>query len=140
DNLISECNLYSINYGLQANYYHYAPDATYTRIIPSMLFRIREPDFRDNKKQSIFIRHVNVLREKSDFAINLKDENYSVFNVRYSNFQQEITKHFSFQTDVQLSNLFGKLSSEIEFRRLYNNNRQLNLRFFAGMFTYRNTT
>lgn len=140
ENLIREGNLYSVNYGLQANYYNYAPDATYTRIIPSMLFRIREPDFRDNKKQSIFIRHVNVLREKSDFAINLKDENYSVFNVRYSNFQQEITKHFSFQTDVQLSNLFGKLSSEIEFRRLYNNNRQLNLRFFAGMFTYRNTT
>lgn len=140
ENLIREGNLYSVNYGLQANYYNYAPDATYTRIIPSVLFRIREPDFRDNKKQSIFIRHVNVLREKSNFAINLKDENYSVFNVRYNNFQQEITKHFSFQTDIQLSNLFGKLSSEIEFRRLYNNNRQLNLRFFAGMFTYRNTT
>lgn len=140
ENLIREGNLYSVNYGLQANYYHYAPDATYTRIIPSILFRIREPNFRDNKKQSIFIRHVNVHREKSDFAVNLKDEDYSVFNVRYSNFQQEITKHFSFQTDVQLSNLFGKLSSEIEFRKLYSNNRQLNLRFFAGMFTYRNTT
>ncbi len=140
ENLIREGNLYSVNYGLQASYYHYAPDATYTRIIPSVLFRIREPNFRDNKKQSIYIRHVNVHREKSDFSVNLKDENYSVFNVRYNNFQQEITKHFSFQTDIQLSNLFGKLSSEIEFRRLYNNNRQLNLRFYAGMFTYRNTT
>ena len=140
ENLIREGNLYSVNYGLQANYYHYAPDAAYTRIIPSVLFRIREPNFRDNKRQSVYVRHVNVLREKSDFATALKNENYSVFNLRYTNFQQEITNHFSFQTDVQLSNLFGKLSSEIEFRRLYNNNRQLNVRFFAGMFTYRNTT
>lgn len=140
ENLIRDGNLYSVNYGLQANYYHYAPDAAYTRIIPSVLFRIREPNFRDNKRQTVYVRHVNVIREESDFATHLNDENYSVFNLRYTNFQQEITNHFSFQTDVQLSNLFGKLSSEIEFRRLYDNNRQLNLRLFAGAFTYRNTT
>ena len=140
ENLIRDGNLYSVNYGLQANYYHYAPDAAYTRIIPSVLFRIREPNFRDNKRQMVYVRHVNVIREESDFATHLNDENYSVFNLRYTNFQQEITNHFSFQSDVQLSNLFGKVSSEIEFRKLYDNNRQLNLRFFAGTFTYRNTT
>ncbi len=139
ENLIREGNLYSVNYALQANHYHYAPDATYTRFIPSILFKIREPDFRDNKHQSIFVRHVNVFREKSDFATQLNNRKYSVFNLRYSNLQTEITNHFRFSADVQVSSLFGKLSSQIEFRRLYDNNRQLNLRFFGGIFTHRST-
>lgn len=139
ENLIREGNLYSVNYALQANHYHYAPDATYTRIIPSVLFRIREPNFRDNKLQSIYVRYVNVNRQESNFAAQLNNRNYSVFNLRYNNIQTEITKHFRFSTDIQVSSLFGKLSSQIEFRRLYENNRQLNLRFFGGLFTHRST-
>jgi len=140
ENFIREGNLYSVNYSVQSNYYHYAPDAAYTRIIPAVLFRIRESDFRNNRKQSIYIRFVDVNREKSDFANDIKFRKYSVFNLRYTNFKQEITNYFSFQSDVQISDLFGKISSEIEFRRLYENNRQLNLRFFAGTFTYHNTS
>lgn len=140
ENLIREGNLYSVNYGLQGNRYHYAPDAEYMRIIPSVLFRIREPDFRDNKQQLIYARYVMVDREESAFNMALKDENYSVFNLRYTNIQSEITNHFKFSSDVQLSNLFGKLSSQVDFRRLYKNNRQLNLRFFGGLFMYRSTT
>jgi len=138
ENFIREGNLYSVNYAVQSNYYHYAPDATYTRIIPSVLFRIREPNFRDNRKQSVYIRLVDVNRKKSNFSTNIKHPKYSIFNLRYTNFKQEITDYFSFQSDVQISDLFGKIYSEIEFRKLYENNRQLNLRFFAGMFSYRN--
>lgn len=140
ENQIREGNLYAVNYGIQGNRYHYAPDAEYMRIIPSVLFRIREPNFRDNKQQQIYARYVMVDREKSAFNMELKDENYSVFNLRYTNIQSEITNHFKFSSDVQLSSLFGKLSSQVDFRRLYNNNRQLNLRFFGGLFMYRSTT
>jgi len=140
ENFIREGNLYSVNYAVQSNYYHYAPDATYTRIIPSVLFRIREPNFRDNQKQSVYVRLVDVNREKSNFSTNIKHPKYSVFNLRYTNFRQEITDYFSFQSDIQISDLFGKISSEIEFRKLYETNRQLNLRFFAGTFTYRNVS
>jgi len=138
ENLIREGNLYSVNYAVTSNYYHYAPDASYTRIIPSVLFRIREPNFRNNRKQSVYMRIVDVNREKSDFSTNIKHLKYSVFNLRYINFRQEITDYFSFLSDVQISDLFGKISSEIEFRKLYQKNRQLNLRFFVGTFTYRN--
>jgi hypothetical protein len=42
-------------------------------------------------------------------------------------------------TDVQFSGDFGKLSAEIEYRRLFENNRKLNLRLYVGSFLY-NTT
>jgi len=138
ENLIREGNLYSVNYSLLTNYYHYAPDASYSRFIPSILFKIREPNFRDNKQQQIYVRYIAVNREKSKFATDIQDENYSVFNIRYWNVQNEITHHFRFSTDAQVSSLFGKFSGQIEFRRLYQT-RQFNLRVFGGFFTHRST-
>src|SRR5690606_25500705 len=138
ETLFREGNLYSVNYSLLANYYHYAPDASYSRFIPSILFKIREPNFRDNKQQQIYVRYVSVNREESKFATNIQDENYSVFNIRYLNVQNEITHHFRYSTDAQVSSLFGKFSGQIEFRRLYQT-RQFNLRVFGGFFTHRST-
>lgn len=138
---IREGSLYNIRYGLSGSTYHYAPDAAYVKFTPSIQFRIRDNDYRENKKQFILVRHVMVDREASVFANTTEqNENYSVFNLRYSKFENTITRLYSYFTDAQFSDNFGKLSGEIQFRRLFNNNRQINLRLYAGMFLYRNTT
>jgi hypothetical protein len=137
---IREGALYNIRYGLGGSTYHYAPDAAYRKFTPSIQFRIRDEDLRKNKKEFILVRHVMVDREASLFAdTDEQNENYSVFNVRYSKYESEITKHYNFFTDVQLASNFGKLSGEVQFRRLFNDNRQINLRMYAGMFIYRST-
>jgi hypothetical protein len=137
---IREGELFNVRYNLNASTYHYAPDASYRKFTPSVQFRLRETDFRENKKQFILLRQVTVNREQSAFVdTDEQNENYSVFNARYSKFESEITRHYNFYTDVQISGSFGKLSGEVQYRRLFNNNRQINLRFFAGMFMYRST-
>lgn len=133
-------NLYSIRYAMSGSTFHYAPDARYTKFTPSIQFRIREDDLRENKRQTITMRNVLVDRENSDFvATENQNESYSVFNVRYSKYESEITRHYNFFTDVQLSKNFGKFQGEVQFRRLFNDNRQINLRLFAGLFMYRST-
>ncbi|MGV3459585.1 MAG: aminopeptidase [Flavobacterium sp.] len=137
---IREGNLYNIRYGLSGSTYHYAPDAAYVKFTPSVQFRIRDNDYRENKKQFILARYVMVDREASVFAnTSEQNENYSVFNLRYSKYENTITRLYSYFTDAQFSNNFGKLSGEIQFRRLFNDNRQINLRLYAGMFLYRDT-
>lgn len=137
---IREQELYSIRYILGGSTFHYAPDARYTKFTPSILFRIRENDYRENKKQNILLRQVLVDREASRYvATDSQNESYSVFNARYSKFESEITRHYNFFTDLQISGAFGKLSGEVQFRRLFNDNRQINLRLFAGAFMYRST-
>lgn len=134
-------SLYSTRYALSGSTYHYAPDARYMKFTPSVVFRIREDDYRENNKQTIVFRQVMVNREKSAYVLtDNKNENYSVFNARYSRFASEITRHYNFYTDAQLSGNFGKLSGEIQYRRLFNDNRRINLRLFAGTFLYRTTT
>lgn len=137
---IREQSLYSIRYIIGGSTYHYAPDARYMKFNPSVVFRLREDDYRENKKQSVVVRQVMVNREKSAYVLtDEQNENYSVFNARYSKFESEITRHYNFYTDVQLSGAFGKLSGEIQYRRLFNDNRRINLRLFAGAFMYRDT-
>ena len=131
--------LYNVRYSLSQNYFHYAPDATYLRLNPMVQFRIREENFRDNRKQLFLFRQVIVNREASDYIVDNSTPNYSVFNARYSNSKTELINHLSFMSDIQLSGDFGKLSGEIEYRRLFENNRKLNLRLYVGSFLY-NTT
>lgn len=131
--------LYNVRYSISQNYFHYAQDANYLRLNPMIQFRIREENFRDNRKQLIMLRQVIVNREASAFITDNSEPNYSVFNARYVNTKTELINHFSFMTDVQFSGDMGKLSGEIEYRRLFNNNRRLNLRLYAGNFLYNKT-
>ena len=136
-----EGSLYNIRYGLSGSTYHYAEDAAYIKFTPSIQFRFRDEDLRKNKKQFFLIRNVLVDREKSRFVETTdQNESYSVFNLRYSGFESEITRHINYFIDSQVSANFGKLSGEFQFRRLFYNNRQVNLRFYAGMFMYRSTS
>jgi len=128
-----------MRYALSGNYFHFAPDATYLKITPTIQFRFRENDFRDNRKQLITIRNILVQQDDTDFDVNINRQNYSVFNVRYTNINSEITSHTNFISDFQASGKFGKASAELQFRKLFNDNRQINMRFYAGAFLYNNT-
>jgi hypothetical protein len=131
--------LYNIRYSVSGSYFHYAPDASYLKINPMVQLRIRQKNFRDNRKQLIMLRQVLVNREKSTIVMDNSAENYSVFDAKYFNTRTEATNHLSFMSDVQLSADFGKIASEIEYRKLFENNLQMNLRLYAGSFLY-NTT
>jgi hypothetical protein len=81
-----------------------------------------------------------VNKEKSNFLVdNSALENYSVFNARYYNTKTELTEHFNFNSDLQFSEKFGKAITEIGYRKLYENNHQINLRLYAGFFLYNKT-
>ncbi|WP_300976711.1 aminopeptidase [Flavobacterium sp.] len=135
-----ESRLYNVRYSLGASYFHYAPDATYLRLNPMIQMQIRGKDFRDNRKQLLVFRHVMVEREKSAIVADNSLLNYAVFNAKYINSKTEITNHLSFTTDLQLAKEFGKTSAEIEYRKLFHANRQLNIRLFVGRFLYNTST
>jgi hypothetical protein len=131
-----DSNLFSVRYSISGNYFHYAPDATYLKINPMVLMQFRNDDYRDNRKQLVLFRQVIINREKSAIVIDSSLQDYSVFDAKYINSRTELTNHISFMGDVQFSGKFGKISTEMQYRKLFEDNRQLNLRMYAGAFTY----
>ncbi len=136
--IIRNQSLYNIRYNVFGHTYHYAPNARYYKISPSVIFSFRDLNLRKNAVQSIIARYVILDREKSLY-LNPLDENYAVFNLKYNNSEHEFTRLYKFGFDVQTANKFGKLSGDIHFRKLFNDNRHFTVRGYAGIFMYRKT-
>nr|WP_281229066.1 aminopeptidase [Flavobacterium aquiphilum] len=132
---LRERRLYNIRYTLSGSYFHYASDAAYLKLYPSLAMFFREPSYRDNRKQAIYVKYNIINKEPSSFVTDSTD-NYSILNFKYSNIKTEITSHVKFLTDVQFSGYFGKVSAEMEYRKLFNDNRYFNVRAFVGTFLY----
>lgn len=133
-------NLFSIRYGIGGSHFRYAPDATYEKLTPFVQLRIREKEFRKNHLQLINIRNVYVNREPSSYVKTTGENHYSVLDLRFTDAKTTITKTFTYSTDLQLASQFLKTSGEMVYRQLFQNNRQLNFRFYGGVFLRNNDT
>lgn len=131
-----------IKYGISGEYFNYAPNLSYTSYTPFVSFRFRDhKNLRDNANQSLTVRYVNIDREV-DLTGEFETEGepkYSVFNANYRQSNPNLKNFSSWNTDLQLAKDFGKLSGTLELRKLTENNRQYNLRLFAGAFLYNKT-
>ena len=136
---LRDSKMYNIRYGFYGSTSHFAPNASYFKLNPVVSFSFREKDFRSNKFSGITLRQILVSREKTTFLTTIDSEDYSVFDARYGLTDNQITKKISYFNDLQISSKFGKISSSVEYRKLFDNNRQINLRLYAGGFLYRNT-
>ncbi len=134
---IEEGNLFAVRYGIGANTFSYAPGLFFRRVTPFARLSWRTQDLRSDKRQSLSARLVSVNRDENP---NQQEQpNYDVLNFRYSNRNPGIVNTINWNTDLQFAKNFGKLSATVFYRHLYLNNRQFNLRFFAGTFLYNNT-
>lgn len=138
---IENSNLYNITYGIGASYKSFAENAFVTVVTPSISFNFREDkNFRSNKSSFFNFRYLDISRNVDDNPlIPLDEPNYSVFNIRYVNSDNGIVNFSQWYYDFQAAKNFGKVSVNYEFRRLYESNRQFQLRFFAGTFLYNKT-
>ncbi|MDT7830367.1 metalloprotease [Pricia sp. S334] len=138
---LSKSGLYVANYRLSGSTYHFQENSRYTTITPSLSFGWRPANLISNKRDFLSFRYVNVLRDKDESLDDLETPpDYSVFNVRYSSRNPGIINYLSWFGDVQHANDFTKLAFELEYRKLFESNRQFNFRFFAGKFLRNKTT
>ena len=129
-------NLYTINYGIRANYDSYGPDLFVRQITPYLSFFFRQDsDFRSNKREALYLRYLDINRDKDiNNILTSSEPNYSIFNVRYVDSNDNLINYNSWYADFQAARTFSKLSFNYEYRRLFENNRQLNIRMFTGLF------
>ncbi|WP_298420705.1 metalloprotease [uncultured Kordia sp.] len=135
----SKSDLYFARFSMSGNYYHYEEDLAYTRFVPKVTFGFRNPDFRSNQKEFLDFRYVIVQREQSELIELENEPNYSVFNARYVYSNPDPIRHLTWFTDFQIAKRFSKVSFNLNYRKLFQDNRQLNVRFFVGKFLFNDT-
>ncbi len=130
-------NLLKIQYVLTGSYDSYAPGLFVTSIKPSITLHFRDTkNLRANKRGYLNLRYVSIHRDEDVNNILLDEAapNYNILNLRYINKNPGLIEFSSWFADFQASQNFSKVSFNYEYRKLYQNNRQLNVRFFAGAF------
>ena len=137
---LENTNLYAINYGIGTGYSSYSEDLFVRQISPSLTFMFREDDdFRSNKRQSLNFRYIDINRDQDlNNILTSTEPNYSVFNARFTYSNDNLINFNKWYTDFQVAQKFSKVSFNYEYRRLFESNRQLNLRVFAGAFLKNN--
>ena len=127
--------LYLIYYGIGGSRFSYGYNLFYQKFTPFLSFVFRNSYLRSNESQRLSIRNVNVLRDQNP-EDPLLEPDYNVLNINYRYSNPNFLKHLSASVDYQLSDKFSKVSVTTEYRKLFTNNRQINLRFFSGAFIY----
>ncbi len=128
-------NLFALRYGIGGVRFSYGYDLFYEKFTPYLGFYFRNPYLRDNERQSLTLRNVNVQRDM-DPLFPIDQPNYNVFNVSYNYSDTNLVDYIAGGLDYELAKNFSKVSLEMEYRKLFRNNQQINLRLFAGTFLY----
>lgn len=132
-------NLYSVRAGLSGSYFSYNEDLFYKRLSPYLTFAFRDnKDLRKNAKHFVNLRNVNVYRDE-DPSDPDQEPNYSVLNAQYVFSDNNLINFYRGSFDYEVSKNFSKLAAQFEYRKLFNSNRQLNVRFFGGVFLKNDT-
>ncbi len=123
-----------LRFGTSYNRFSYNEGLFYTRFNVNSTMAFREKNLRGNKRHFINMRNVFVKRDINLDIVTPEEPNYNVFNAQYVYSDVNLIDHFRAKFDYEISDKFQKVHTTIEYRKLFLNNRQIDLRLFGGLF------
>ena len=90
---------------------------------------------RDNERHILGLRTVNINRDRD--RTNEEDEpDYNIANLQYGYSNKDLDRYVTAFADYEVAKKFSKISFTASYRKLFESNRQINLRFFGGLFLF----
>lgn len=133
-------SIYKIMYGIAGANLDYAPNLTYTSLVPFVNVTFKRKSLRDTGLESLSARLVHINKEVDPSQVQTDEDRYSVFSVQYINNKLDMINEFGYSFGTEFSKNFSKAFADFRFRALTGKNRQLDFRFYAGTFFNNNTT
>ena len=140
DQFFETSKLQNISYGISASNYHFAPQLSYNLIVPYFSLLFKRKNSRDASRKYINVKLVDIDKEAAPNTQKKEEDKYRVLNVKYRYTNPDIIKGTSYKIAANIASNFTAISTDIRFRSLTSNNRQLDFRFFGGVFLHNNTT
>ena len=135
-----ETSIYRYRIGISASNFHYDKDLSYFRLSPFASMEFKRKSLRDVGGSVLSARYVMVDKEIPLNTEVLEQDKYNILNLRYNFTKPDIIQDFRYNLDLQLANNFGKLATDIRYRKLTDSNRQIDFRLYLGSFLYNTTT
>ncbi|MBT4414422.1 MAG: aminopeptidase [Polaribacter sp.] len=131
---IEETKIYKILYGVFGQTLDYAPNLSYSSLVPFANIIFKRKSLRDATTQSISAKLVHINKEIAATDVRTDQDNYGVFSLSYNYINPDIIKEFRYNFSVEVAEKFSKAAVDLRFRSLSTSDTQLDFRFFAGAF------
>ncbi len=141
EHLLDNSKLYSVKAGLAGSYYHFAPELMYRKTTPFITFNINRKSLRDVGSSSVSLMMVDVNKDPDPNVTGVvESDEYRVFNLIYSFSKPEIITDLRYTVGLEYEENFSKAYLDLRYRRLTQEDRQLDFRFYFGSFIHNETT
>lgn len=137
--LFKDEDIFSIRTGLGGSRFSYDRDLFFNSYSAYASFFYRPKNLRSNERQALSLSTTSINRDESEIT-TFNEPNYDLYNLSYAYQNKNLDRFFTARADYQLSKNFSKVSATATYRKLFVNNRQINLRFFGGLFLFNDTT
>ncbi|WP_299665121.1 aminopeptidase [uncultured Polaribacter sp.] len=134
-----ETSIYKISYGIAGNTLQYAPELSYSSLIPYVDVVFKRKSLRDASNEFIRAKVVHIDKEVSPLVTKTAQDNYSIFSVSYNYISPDIIKELRYNFNSEISKSFSKISADLRYRKLTSTDTQLDFRVFAGAFLHNNS-
>jgi len=131
---IEETKIYKIMYGVFGQTLDYAPNLSYSSLVPFANIIFKRKSLRDATTQSISAKLVHINKEIAATDVRTDQDNYGVFSLSYNYINPDIIKEFRYNFSLEVAEKFSKAAVDLRFRSLSTSDTQLDFRFFAGAF------
>lgn len=135
-----DSKLQKVIYGVVGSNYHYAPELSYRVFSPYISTVFRRKNLRDVSSEYFIAKYLKIYKETAPNTPERPQDNYNVLNLRYVNSNPNIIKGIEYKFNADIASNFTKISTDIRFRTLTSKNRQIDFRFFGGVFLKNKTT
>lgn len=132
-------NIYKISYGIAGNTLQYAPELSYSSLIPYVDLVFKRKTLRDASNEFIRAKLVHINKEVSPLEVKTEQDNYNVFSLSYNYVFPDIINEIRYSFSTEYSKNFSKISADFWYRKLTSSNTQLDFRVFAGTFIHNNS-
>lgn len=135
-----ETAIYRYRIGISGSNFHYDKDLSYFRLSPFASVEFKRKSLRDVGGRALTARYIMVDKERPENTAVAESDKYNILNLRYGHAKPELINDLRYLVDFQLADKFGKIATDIRFRKLTDSNHQLDFRVFLGSFIYNNAT
>ena len=129
-----ETDIYKITYGIAGNTLQYAPELSYSSLIPYVDIQFKRKSLRDASTENLRAKIVHINKEISPLETKTDQDNYNVFSLSYNYINPDIINETRYSFTGEVAKNFSKISADFRFRKLTTSDTQLDFRVFAGAF------
>ena len=127
-------SIYKLTFAINGSSFHYDRDFRYSTFNPSATIFFNRKSLRVPGNNFLRIKYHIIDKEIAPGIEKSNEDKYNLVKLTYNYSRPEILNDFRFSTSMEFATFFNKVSADIRYRKLTNKNRQLDFRWYTGVF------